>query len=190
MTDDILTAALEQRKAVVVHFSHYAKMRADGVFPDDLQKAISNKDEWPLSCSVLWPGHPMQPCGGVGVMFRPTAASVLSVSNTDAGSFSESDGTDHSGGQPLNLDTFESTFQVDGAYNEWRVRGAEVIGIFVHDIYRVEAKSAMLIPGLPGGDPLPDIGVTRIKLTEVFDAFETLRIFTMTPSGLVCVGRP
>ncbi|MGH9439929.1 MAG: hypothetical protein ACRD22_19130 [Terriglobia bacterium] len=190
MTDDVLTAALEKRNAVVVHFSHHANMRAGGVFPDDLQEAIRNKDEWPLSCSVLWPGHTMQPCGSVGVMFKPTIASVQSVSNTDAGSFLGSDGTDRSGGQPLNEDTFEGTFQVVGDYNEWRVLGAEVTGIFVHNTCCVEVKRPMQIPGLPDGALLSDISVTRIELTDVFDAFETLKVFTMTSSGLTQVGRP
>lgn len=190
MTDDVLTATLEKHKAVVVHFSHHAKMRAGGVFPDDLQQALNNKDKWPLSCSVLWPGHTMQPCGSVGVMFRPTAASVLSVSNTDSGSFAAPDGTDHSGGKPLNMDTLEETFQVAGHYNEWRVLGAEVIGIFVHNIYYVEAKKELQIPGLPGGEILNEIGVTGIKLAEVFDAFEPLQVFTMTPSGLAQVVGP
>lgn len=111
ITDTYLTAALEKRKAVVVHFSHHANMRPEGVFPNDLQEAINNKGKWALSCSVLWPGHTMQPCGSVGVMFRPTVASVLSVSNTDAGAFSGSDGIDHSGGQPLNADTSRRRFK-------------------------------------------------------------------------------
>jgi hypothetical protein len=190
MTDDELSVALSTRQAAVVHFSHFANMRAGGVFPNDLQSAISNKDKWPLSCSVLWPGHTMQPCGCVGVIFKPCVASVLSVSPTDSGSYSASDGIDYSGGQLLCGDTFASTFQVVDAYNEWRVIGADVIGIFVSNVYFVQAKKAMKIGGLPDGELLEEIGPTRIELSEVFDAFIDLRVFTMTSSGLTRVHRP
>lgn len=190
MADADLTFALERQKAVVVHFSHHANMRENGVFPDDLQNAIKNKDVWSLSCSVLWPGHKMQPCGSVGVMFRPTMDSVLSVYNSDSGSFLGPDGTDISGGLPLNADTFESTFQVVGEYNEWRVKGAEVIGIFVHDINQIEAKGWDEIPGLPDGELLCEIAVKCIDLANVFDAFPPLPVFTMSSTGLVLVPRP
>ncbi|WP_199135365.1 hypothetical protein [Delftia sp. ASV31] len=88
------------------------------------------------------------------------------------------------------MDTLEETFQVAGPYNEWRVRSAEVIGIFVHNIHYVEAKKELQIPGLPDGEILNAIGVTRIELAEVFAAFEPLQVFTMTPSGLARVARP
>lgn len=87
------------------------------------------------------------------------------------------------------MDTFESTFQVAGEYNEWRLQGVEVVGIFINNIYCVEAKRATRIQGLPDGELLRDIGATCIELTEVFDAFKTLRVFTMTPSGLARVSR-
>lgn len=63
MTDEELTKRLADRGAVVVHFSHISNMRDGGVFPLDLHDAIANKDAWPLSCSALWPGHGMEPCG-------------------------------------------------------------------------------------------------------------------------------
>lgn len=143
MTDSDLKAALENREAVVVHFSHHALMLSGSVFPEDLQNAIQNKDKWALSCSVLWPGHKMKLCGDVGVIFQPTVASVLSVSNADSGSYAGSDGTDYSAGYPLDMDTFESTFEVNGDYNEWRVKGADVAGIFIHNPNCVLVKKEM-----------------------------------------------
>ncbi len=190
MTDDTLLAQLNARKATVVHFSHHANMRDGGVFPYDLQQAILNKDKWSLSCSVLWPGHSMQPCGSVGVIFQRTVASVLSVSNTDAGSHMGDDGIDRTAGEPLSFDSFAKTFQVTGAYNEWRVRGASVLGIFVHDIVRLGAKKRLEVPGLPDGGVLHEIGCTCIDLVEVFDAFPALPVFTIAPAGLVSVSRP
>lgn len=189
MTDDILAAALQRRRAVVVHFSHHANMRTDGVFPNDLEMAISNRGEWALSCSVLWPRHNVKPCGSVGVIFKPTVASVLSVSNSDSGSYQAPDGTDISNGQPLDANTFEGTFRVVDAYNEWRVQGADVIGIFVHDISHIEVKKAKQV-SMPGGKIWNEIGTERIALAEVFDAFDGLPVYTMASSGLVPVDRP
>lgn len=189
MDDKQLTAMFEERQAVVVHFSHHSNMREGGVFPDDLQQAIQNKDEWALSCSVLWPGHDMQPCGSVGVMFRPTVASVLSVSNADSGSFQGPGGADFSSGLPLSENTFQQTFDVVGSYNEWRVKGAEVIGIFVHDVDWIEVKKACQIPDPCTGQISLEIGSMRIGLAEVLDAFDDLPVYTMITSGLVRLDR-
>jgi hypothetical protein len=98
MNDDELARKLKERDAVVVHFSHHANMRGRGVFPVDMHEAIRNKDHWALSCSVLWPGYGMDPCGSVGVLFKPLVASVLSVSNKDSGSWTTHDGIDQSAG--------------------------------------------------------------------------------------------
>jgi hypothetical protein len=184
MNDDELMKVLEERKAVVVHFSHHSNMRDGGVFPGDMHEAIANKDKWPLSCSVLWPGHQMKPCGSVGVIFKPNAASVLSVSNTDSGSSTDNYGNNQSGGEPLTEENFEKTFQVVGGYNEWRVRGAEVVGIFVHDISCIVVKKHLQVPGLPDGECLHTIGGKCIPLSEVFDSFPNRPIYTMTPDGL------
>jgi hypothetical protein len=58
MTIGELRTALGSRKALIVHMSHHLKMRGDGVFPDDLQQAIANKDRWlsvyaPAQCTGL-----------------------------------------------------------------------------------------------------------------------------------------
>ncbi len=189
MNDYALRKKLEERRAVVVHFSHHANMRENGVFPTDLQAAIANKDDWPLSCSVLWPGHGMELCGSVGVMFSPSVVSVQSVSNTDSGSWAAPDGRDQSGGEPLTAESFEKTFQVVGAYNEWRIRGAKVAGIFVHNLRSIWVKKRVSVTGLPDGEILVEIGVTPIPLSEVFDAFPALQIFTMAADSLVEVPR-
>lgn len=142
-TDVELSDFMTQKHAIVVHFSHHANMRDDGIFPDDLINAITNRHIWPLSCSVVWPGHSMDVVGSVGVIFEPTLDSVLSVSNTDAGSSILPDGTDQSGGVPLTADSLAATFEVDGAYNEWRLRGAEVAGIFVLNSNSIMVKRPM-----------------------------------------------
>jgi hypothetical protein len=185
LNDHMLSKMLFARKAIVIHFSHHANMRKDGVFPRDLQEAIEHKDEWPLSCSVLWPGHSIDPCGSVGVIFEPDVASVISVSNMDAGSWTELDGTDQSDGEPLTAESFNKTFDVVGAYNEWRIRGAKVAGIFVHDVKSIMVKKMLDISGLPDGIILQEIGFVTIQISEVFEAFPYLPVFTMTKTELI-----
>ena len=184
MNDDELARKLKERNAVVIHFSHHANMRGGGVFPVDMHEAIRNKDHWALSCSVLWPGHGMDPCGSIGVLFKPSVASVLSVSNKDSGSWTSPNGIDQSAGVPLTAESFEKTFHIDGAYNEWRIIRAEVAGIFVLDARSIMVKKCGPVHGLPNGEILHEIGCTPIQLTEVFDVFPNLPIFTLTHEEL------
>ena len=123
--------------------------------------------------------------GSVGVMFKPSTASVISVSNKDSGSRTDGDGKDHSDGKPLTPDSFEETFDVVGAYNEWRVQGSDVAGIFVHDTQNIMVKKWLDVPGLPNGEVVRTIGGVVITLSEVFGAFPGLPVFTMTAQGLV-----
>jgi hypothetical protein len=190
MNNASLMSVLASHNAAVVHFSHHAKMREGGVFPTDLQNAIEGKDDWPLSCSVVWPGHTMALCGSVGLMFEPSVNSVKSVSNNDSGSWVDPDGLDYSAGVPLTEESLLQTFDVAGAYNEWRVMGAKVTGIFVHDIDYIFAKSEFIIPAGPHGPERREIAMGQITLTDVFDAFPDSRVFTMAANGLVQVAKP
>ncbi|WP_051975183.1 hypothetical protein [Cupriavidus necator] len=191
MNDEELAEELERRNAVVVHFSHHANMREGGTFPEDLQAVICDGEEWPLSCSVLFPGHCMEPCGSVGVIFKPKVTNVISVSNTDSGSYVGMDGVDYSLGRPLDEQSFKETFEVKGAYNEWRVRGdAEVMGIFVLDPDNICVKKPIEI-----WDPMRDaytqeIAMASIGLADVFAAFPEEQVFSLGPAGLVKVEAP
>lgn len=62
-----------------------------------------------------------------------------------------------------------------------------MIGIFVLNINCVEVKKATLIPSPHGGECSRVIGMTCIALTDVFEAFGALPVFTMNASGLVCL---
>jgi hypothetical protein len=179
-----LLDGLTDRKALIVHFSHLANMRAGGVFPADLQAAIANKDCWALSCCVIWPGHKMDLPGEVGLILPPTANDqILSVAKTDAGSFQHACGADLSAGVPLTSETLEDTFDVAPKdYNEWRVRGAEIGGIFVLSPDGVAAKirQPLMLDGVQIGD---DIAPTRFTIEDVRTAFPGLRLITMTEHG-------
>ncbi len=151
-----LVVGLACHKALIVHFSHRAKMREGGVFPSDLRAAITNKDCWALSCCVVRPGHKMDLPGEVGLIFRPTASDqILSVARTDAGSFQHACGEESSGGMPLMPESLEDTFNVaPNDHNEWRVRGAEVDGIFAVSPGEVWAKirQPLMVGGVQIGE--------------------------------------
>lgn len=185
MNDEEFAEEMNRRKAVVVHFSHLANMREGGTFPEDLQAAIDNREIWPLSCSVLFPGHAMTPVGSVGVIFDPRIANVVSVSNKDSGSFLGNDGVDQSSGDPLDSKSFQETFAVAGPYNEWRVKGANVRGIFVVDSRRIFAKMAFTFRDPMTGVDVADITWQQITLPDVFAAFPGLSVFTLDNNGLI-----
>jgi hypothetical protein len=179
-----LTAELTRRQALIVHFSHFSNMREGGVFPDDLQAAIAHKDCWALSCCAVWPGHSMQIPGEVGLIFRPTAVDqILSVANSDAGAQQFGSGDELSGGNALTPQSLADSFHVKaGDYNEWRVRGAEVCGIFVAHSAGVNAKTIHKIDdgGIFGDDT---IAPSPFSIAEVRAAFTALPLVSMTANG-------
>lgn len=185
----LLPEALEMRRALVVHFSHHANMRPDGVFPTDLMDAIKNRGVWPLSCCVLWPGHQMDLPGSVGIIFAPLLDNVLSVSASDSGSHSLPDGSDASAGVRLSAETFEETFYPPiCGYNEWRVQGAGVVGIFVSDPSDIQVKQRRKMSS--GPVEIEDIFATPVGLDYVFQSFPDHDVYTLGPDGLVRLSRP
>ncbi|WP_133061206.1 hypothetical protein [Paraburkholderia hospita] len=181
MTDDELFAGLAERKALIVHFSHHANMREGGVFPEDLQDAIKNRNQWKLSCCVVWPGHRMNLPGSVGVIFRPrSTTNIVSVSNVDSGSHEGVDGEDQSSGDPLSTASFAKSFDVE-VYNEWRVLDTDVEGIFVSNPNNIYVKKKQCFQVLDKS--YWDIAMQPIQLSEVMDAFPNHPIITMGPHG-------
>ena len=188
MTDEELSGYLADRKAAVVHLSHHSVMDQNRpIFPADLHGAIAKRSEFNLSCVVVWPGDRMDLPGSVGVIFKPTCASVLSVSNSDSGSMTLPDGSDGSAGVPLSASSLASTFKVCGAYNEWRVRDAEVVGIFIANPSNIYVKKEQKFDA--GGHKFNEVAATSVSLNEVLDAFPDRKIFTMGPDGLIAVSR-
>jgi hypothetical protein len=188
-TDKHLSDYLAAKGAAVVHLSHHAVMdRTRPIFPEDIHRAIAKRAEFNLSCVVVWPAHGMNLPGSVGVIFKPLCSNVVSVSNTDAGSTTLPDGSDGSAGFPLSAETLALTFEVWDAYNEWRVRGAEVVGIFVADPSNIEVKKRVVLK--VDGHEIIEVVATCISLDEVFTAFPHHSIFSMGPAGMVELSRP
>lgn len=185
MTHEELLVKLEARKALIVHFSAHAVMREGLDFPSDLQQVLAEKELWPLSCSVLTPGHHMDVTGSVGVILEPRAAEdVLRVHHDDAGAYDDA-GVNQSLGAALSDATFDASIDDTGpgAYNEWRVRGAKPVGIFVLDPANILVRQHFTVPGPYGAEEIISAG--PISLDAVRAAFPGQPIWTMTPGGPV-----
>jgi hypothetical protein len=125
----------------------------------------------------------MQLPGSVGIIIKPSVANVLSVSNSDSGSTTTTDGQELSGGRPLTQETFANTFEVHGSYNEWRVKGGKITGIFVADPKCILAKRKITL--LVGDDEVTEIGFTSITIEQVAIAFPSLPIYAMSGCRIV-----
>ncbi|MHB1401709.1 MAG: hypothetical protein ACYCWB_04835 [Thiobacillus sp.] len=120
--------------------------------------------------------------GSVGVIFNPTFEQVLSVLPYDSGS-SDFGGSENSGGHAPSEQTILASLNVPtGRYNEWRVRGAEPVGIFVANINEICVKKKTQLS--LHGETFEDIGCTNITISSVLVAFPTLPVYTMGPDGL------
>lgn len=183
MTHQELLAKLGARQALIVHFSAHAVMREGLDYPTDLKQVLAEKEPWPLSCSVLTPGHHMAVTGSVGVILEPrTVEDVLSVYHDDAGAYDVA-GANQSDGAALSDATFDTSIDgtVPGTYNEWRVRGAKPVGIFVLDPSNIFVRQKITVLGPFGDEEI--ISACSISLDAVRTAFRGQPIWTMTPGG-------
>jgi hypothetical protein len=171
VTHKELMAKLSERQALIVHFSHHAAMRGGLVFPTDLQQVFAEHDAWPLSCSVVTPEHRMDVVGSVGVVLAPrTAEDILRVHHDDAGAYAEGNNS-HSMGESLSEASFDASIDLvePGSYNEWRVRGAAPVGLFVTDPAHIEVRQNVPFEG-PFG-PEETIAPVTVSLATVRTAF-------------------
>lgn len=189
MTEVEFARLVDEEAIAVVHFSHVADMGRDLIFPDDMRRAISNTNVWTLSCCALTPGRRMQLPGEVGILLRPKLSHLLSVSNGDAGASTLPDGSELSGGQPPTREAVLRSLDPGlRPYNEWRVRGAEVVGIFVSRVDHVAVKKRLNFDG-PFG-PVQTISSESVPLGVVFDAFPAFPVYEMGASGLAQLVHP
>ncbi|WP_089258517.1 hypothetical protein [Cereibacter sphaeroides] len=183
MTHEDLLAKLDARQALIVHFSAHAVMREGLDFPTDLQQVLAENESWPLSCSVLTPAHRMDVTGSVGVVLRPrTIENVLRVHFADAGAYDDA-GTNQSLGALLSDESFDASIDkvVPGTYNEWRVRAASPVGIFVLDPANIFVRQKTSVEGPYGPEEV--IAASPISLDDVRTIFPGQTIWTMTPKG-------
>lgn len=186
-----LSRILKNKNVLIVHFSHDATMREGVYFPNDLLYAINNKDVLNLSCSAIYPGHTMDPVGSIGVIFKPRVKSIISVCSGDSGSYMSISGEEYSGGKiPTKKNILES-LNPTGHYNEWRIKGAKVMGIFIRDDDNIQARGETCIEIPPGlitedsGDCMNLISLKRVTLQEIKETFPHLKIYTIKNKSII-----
>ncbi len=184
MTLSQLTEILRNRRALIVHFSHTAKEGASLLFPDDLNNAMQIIADKELSCSVVWPRR-CAAVGSVGIALRPRSfTSVTSASAVDAGTIEDSRTGHREGlGKALTCEILKETLEPRTPnYNEWTVRDADIVGIFVDLASTLEVAKTVDAATIEGYDPtaMLHVGPTtcpcKIALKEVFDAFLTIEL--------------
>ena len=192
MDYDELIRRLRARNALIVHFSHHAKMREGGIFPADLHAAIANSRAWPLSCCVVWPGHKMSLPGSVGVVLRPRSiASIVGVGKSDIGSTTMADGSQGSLGEKLSEESFAKTFDVaEGDYNEWRMIESDVVAVYVTALPLLAKRHVEVRDPDDGTLMGLDISSEKVEFPAIVEAFPELPILTMTPTGIMALNYP
>ena len=176
-----LLAELRTRNALIVHCSRTGKANEaiGGLFyPDDLRRAISICDGGTeLCCSVIWPDH-LETFGAVGIVLKPrSTASVTSIWHQDSGTRFDATSQKREGlGVPYDRQAVLNTFVKPTGYNEWNVRDADTIGIFVHPTEPLDVSRPCKLSSLPGY--APTTGEEAIAEETVIGPF------TITPANV------
>ena len=177
MTYEDLLWFLRTPPALIVHFSHYAKMRNGGVYPNDLLGVIANSRTWSLSCCLITPAHTMALPGTIGLVLRPRSlSSIVSVRNIDSGTMSLGGDQEGSLGEPLTAETARGSLDVPaGEYNEWRVRDSEVVGVYYEAPLAAKRRVCLESEGVFLGE---DIASSPVAMGEVHETFVDLPVLT------------
>lgn len=186
MTYEDLIAELVERRALIVHCSRPGKSGDDGpLFPEDLRKAIEivGNGTGAVSCSVVWPSH-QKTYGAVGIVLRPrTTSSVTSLKSIDAGTRWDPAAGERTGdGAPFSAEAVADTFDNPTGYNEWVVRDADCLGIFVNLQEPLEVARRVEPKDLEGYDESmidcgPVVCAGPIRPDEIRSEFPGLPIF-------------
>ncbi|WP_141399332.1 hypothetical protein [Kosakonia pseudosacchari] len=186
MNNKEFAEALKAKKALIVHFSNLASMSRNQPFPDDLKNVIESPTSNPLSCCIVWPGHTMSLPGSVGVIIEPALPNIHGVCATDAGT-SDNNGEINSFAKPLSQENLEEIYAFSDPYNECIVIKPKVIGIYIDNINYISVRKKQ---ELRCGDYFEsNIGPMEGYLSEIFDCFEGLSIFTFIDGEIVSINR-
>ncbi|CUX07577.1 hypothetical protein CFBP6626_07445 [Agrobacterium tumefaciens] len=200
MNDAELLKELVDRKALIVHCSRPGK-GDEGIggllYPDDLRNAtaICANESKELCCSVVWPEH-SETFGDVGIILKPRSTnSITSICLTDGGTWIDSNtGVRHGGGVPFSREAVVDTFDKATSYNEWTVRDADTIGIFVKLIGRLpEVGKVVDIMAHPDYDEAmgyikPQVCPVGIELAEIVDTFPNLPVYGFLGTDIIQIG--
>ena len=188
MTYDQMMEELVRRRALVVHCSRPGKSGDDELlFPEDMRKAIAVVEDGSgaLSCSVVWPAH-QESYGAVGIVLRPrSTASITSLKSCDAGSsWDPAAGVRTGDGAPFSSEAVADTFENAAGYNEWVVRDAECVGIFVNLREPLEVARRFDVKNLEGYDESmvdcgPVVAAGALAIDEIRREFPGLPILAL-----------
>jgi len=198
MPHEELINLLTSRKALIVHCSRPGKgdEGLDGrLFPDDLRDAITvcNTGTGDLSCSLIWPEH-SKTFGSIGIILKPRSiASITSAHSTDAGTFRDANGCRTGFGKPYSRQAVVDTFANSTDYNEWTLRDADTIGVFVNlqDPPLQVAKIVDLTQFAyyqPTIMPAAAVIPQPITLQEVCAAFPDLPVYAFLGTEIIQIG--
>ena len=182
---------MTKRNVAVVHFSHHAIMNHKVPFPDDLNHALQTWDSETRSCCAVWPYHTMNLPGSVGLLYKPSLSNVISVLPDDSGS-SDHGGNERSFGVTPSLTSLPASLAVPpNSYNEWRILGAEPVGIFVLDANNIGVKQRQPIP-IPEEleDTMCDheLGCSSVDIEFIYSQFPQFDVYTLGSTGLEIIG--
>jgi hypothetical protein len=196
MNNAELLAELQTRKALIVHCSRTGKgdEAIGGLFyPDDLRNAITIcAAGTELCCSVIWPDH-LETFGPVGIILKPrSTASITSICHQDSGSrFDPKICKRVSAGAPFSKEAVLGTFDNATDYNEWNVKDADTVGIFVHPKQQWDVARLCKLSDHPNYDPAMGdqkvIGAVRINEAHIVADFPSLPIYSISQGEIVRV---
>lgn len=168
------------------------------LFPDDLKNAIKicELGQGDLSCSLIWPAH-IKTFGAVGIILEPSSIdSITSISPKDSGTSVCSNGMRKGDGVPFSAEAVMDTFANSTDYNEWTVKNAKTIGIFVNHHEPLEVARRVSAKDIPGYDPTmahlfdnPEIiGTVMISISEIQTDFPSLPIYQYQNGDIIQIG--
>ena len=70
-----------------------------------------------------------------------------------------------------------------GHYNEWRVRGAEVYGVYVSDVDSIAVRKEVRLD--VGARRETFVSAEEVAIDEVVEAFPDCNIYTISDRGIV-----
>jgi hypothetical protein len=87
----------------------------------------------------------------------------------------------------------EETFVKASDYNEWTVRDADAVGIFVNLAESLVVAKVVPFTEIPGFDPsMPDlgpiVGQVQVKLAEIIAAFPGLPVYGFLGTEIIEIG--
>lgn len=129
--------------------------------------------------------------GAVGIILRPRSTDSISlISTTDGGTHVDlTSGRRVGVGSSFSRQGVIDTFAHATTYNEWNVRDADTIGIFLHPTEPLDVAQKVSLADMPGYDASMGnedvVGLVRVKREEVAAEFPGLPIYSLSGTDIV-----